>query len=161
MIFYHCSLFFITLLVFFFVSCGCKELDKKKQINWFNALTWLKVADSSQAQWLKTFHLYGGFSRSTSAVGDLVRGSVRVIQAIPDPYKGFTVRRINKGRILNGILIRQAYKTQLKSGNTIQAKSNNVVILKDDRSVLIKHIVGPCFSLLRKRKFITLFRSFI
>nr|ACX30948.1 ribosomal protein L14 [Moneuplotes minuta] len=124
-------------------------------------LTWLKVADSSQAQWLKTFHLYGGFSRAVSAVGDLVRGSVRVIQAIPDPYKGFTVRRINKGRILAGIIIRQTYKAQLKSTTTVQAKTNGVVILKDDRSVLIKHVVGPCFSLLRKRKFITLFRTFV
>lgn len=124
-------------------------------------LTWLKVADSSQAQWLKTFHLYGGFSRSVSAVGNLIRGSVRVIQAIPDPYKGFTVRRINKGRILTGIIIRQAYKAQLRSSITVQAKTNGVVVLKDDRSILIKHIVGPCFSLLRKRKFIALFKTFV
>lgn len=124
-------------------------------------LTWLKVVDSSQAQWLKTFHLYSGFSRTISAVGDRVRGSVRVIQAIPDPYKGFTVRRINKGRILMGIIVRQVYRAQLMSSNGAQVKSNGVVILKDDRSILIKHVVGPCFSLLRKRKFISLFKSFI
>lgn len=42
-------------------------------------------------------------------LGTFVKGAVRVIQAIPDPYKGFTVRRINKGRILKGIVIRQVY----------------------------------------------------
>lgn len=60
-----------------------------------------------------------------------------------------------------GIIVRQVYRAQLMSSNGAQVKANGVVILKDDRSILIKHVVGPCFSLLRKRKFISLFRSFI
>nr|YP_011027847.1 ribosomal protein L14 [Euplotes cristatus]UPM52057.1 ribosomal protein L14 [Euplotes cristatus] len=122
-------------------------------------LTWLKVADSSQAQWLKTFHLYGGFSRRVARLGTLVKGAVRVIQAIPDPYKGFTVRRINKGRVLRGVVIRHAYQFMWLSGNVLRAKTNDTVILKEDSSVLIKHVIGPCFRGVRRKQILALFRT--
>ena len=124
-------------------------------------LSWLKVADSSQAQWLKIFHLYGGFSRLAARINCFVKGSVRVIQPIADPYRGFTVRRINKGRILGGFLIRQAYPFSSVTGGVLYASTNDVIILKDDRSVLIKHIVGPCFAGVRRKQTLALFRTIV
>ena len=124
-------------------------------------LSWLKVADSSQAQWLKIFHLYGGFSRKTATVGSYVKGSVRVIQAIPDPYKGFTVRRLNKGRTLRGVLVRQAYAAVSLTGTVFRGRSNDTVMLKDDYSVLIKHVIGPCFVQMRRKQLRAIFKTVV
>ena len=97
----------------------------------------------------------------SAGINCFVKGSVRVIQPIADPYKGFTVRRINKGRVLGGFLIRQAYPYRHVTGGAVRARANDVIILKDDRSVLIKHIVGPCFSGVRRKQVVALFRTLV
>lgn len=124
-------------------------------------LTWVKLADSSQAQWLKTFHLYKGFNRKIASTGDYIKGSVRVIQAVPDPYKGFSVKRINKGKVTQAVIVRQSYQYKLTSGTVVRSWNNESILLKDDRSVLIKHTIGPCFSAVRKKNIMTLFKSVV
>lgn len=124
-------------------------------------LTWVKLTDSSQAQWLKTFHLYRGFNRKCSSTGDFIKGSVRIIQAIPDPYKGFTVKRINKGKVTQAVIVRQTYPYKLVSGCVVRAFDNGGVLLKDDRSILIKHTIGPVFSKVRKKRILNLFKTVI
>ena len=123
--------------------------------------TWVKLSDSSQAQWLNVFHLYGGFNRKTTSSGFRIKGSVRVIQPILDPYKGFTVKRINKGKVGTALLVRQCYQFKHRSGFSVTSLKNGGVMLKNDSTFLSDHILGPCFSLVRRKRMLGLFRAVI
>lgn len=121
--------------------------------------TWIKLTDSSQAQWVNTFHLYAGFYRKTSSVGYFIKGSVRIIQPPMQVYKGFSVKFINKGRIVRTLLTRQKYSSLLL--NTISRKSwlNTGVVLKRKGNLLASHLIGPVMKEVKKKRYIQLFKA--
>lgn len=123
--------------------------------------TWVKLSDSSQAQWLNVFHLYGGFNRKVTTAGFRIKGSVRIIQPIMDPYKGFTVKRINKGVVQDALIIRHNYNFTNPAGFVFNTKQNVSVLLKNNNEVLSKHILGPIFTSVRSKKFLNLFKHII
>ena len=121
--------------------------------------TWVKLTDSSQAKWLKVFHLYGGFNRQKTQTGFEVKGSIRIIQPMMDPYKGFTIKRINKGKIAKTLLIRQKYMYSNKQGFVVQSKFNTGVLLKSDNTFETTHVMGPALRNLKKKKLLTSFKG--
>lgn len=123
--------------------------------------TWIKLSDSSQAQWLKVFHLYKGFYRKKTRTGYEVKGSVRVVQPMMDPYKGYTIKRVNKGKVAKALLTRQTYSYLTTSSFRVKSKLNSGVLLKSDGNLETSHVMGPCFRNLKKKKLLTLFKGSI
>ena len=114
---------------------------------------------------MKVFHLYSGFSRKVTKTGYKVKGSVRVIQPMLDPYKGFTIKRINKGKVMTSLIIRQRYNYRSISGITVTVRNNVGVLMKDGvrdaNTPVSDHILGPCFRLLKRKKLIGTFKASI
>jgi ribosomal protein L14 len=123
--------------------------------------TWLKICDSSQAQWIKTFHLYGGFSRKVSRSGFFIKGSVRVLQPTVDYYKGFSVRFINKGKILRGLISKQTYTYLNSTGSASRASLNSSVVMKKKFILASERVIGVGFRLIKKKRFLAVFKSII
>jgi len=123
--------------------------------------TWIKLSDSSQAQWLSVFHLYGGFCRKKTSAGYFTKGSVRIIQPMADPYKGFTVKRINKGKVCMALISKHVSPYKHPSGWALKSKDNGGAVMKNKTTFLSDHILGPCFSSVRKKKLASLFRFFL
>jgi ribosomal protein L14 len=78
-----------------------------------------------------------------------------------DPYKGYTIKRINKGKVAGTLIARQVYNYKHKTGFKIAAKANVGILLKNDNSFLSEHILGPCFRLIKRKKLTELFKAFI
>lgn len=123
--------------------------------------TWLKICDSSQAQWIKTFHLYGGFSRKVSKSGFFIKGSVRVLQPSIDYYKGFSVRFINKGKILRGLISKQTYTYLNPTGFSSRSSLNSSVIMKKKFILASERVIGVGFRLIKKKRFLSVFKSIL
>jgi len=78
-----------------------------------------------------------------------------------DPYKGFTVKRINKGVVQDALIIRHNYNFTNSAGFVFKTKQNVSVLLKNNNEVLSKHILGPIFTSVRSKKFLNLFKHII
>lgn len=123
--------------------------------------TWIRLTDSSLAQWIKVFHLYGGFARRFTRVGYIVRGSIRIVHPPTEYYKGFTVKVLKKGRVSRALLIRQVYVWNRADFRGLAFKSNSGVLMKKRNTFMALHITGPVSRQVRKRRFLTLFKGFI
>lgn len=122
-------------------------------------LTWVRLTDSSLAQWLRVFHLYGGFNRHYSPVGYIVKGSIRVVHPPTQYYKGYTVKVLKKGRVSRALLVRQTYVSSLFDNRTRQFKINSGVLMKKKNTFISAHITGPVSRQIRKKRLLTLFKG--
>ena len=122
--------------------------------------TWLNVSDNTNVRWIQIFHLYKGFYRKTSKIGFFVKGSARVIEPPRIEYKGFKFKFNKKGDICRGLIIRSKYINRKNDGSSIFFPFNNTVLLKKKQDLKSKYLYGPVPSLIKRKKFITLF-SFV
>ena len=76
-----------------------------------------------------------------------------------DPYKGFTIKRINKGKVATSLVVRQRYNYKAVSGTTVSVKYNVGVLLKNESTFISDHILGPCFRMLKRKKMIGMFKA--
>lgn len=121
--------------------------------------TWVNLTDSSLVQWVKVFHLYGGFNRKFSSVGYYIKGSVRILKPIYDYYKGYQIKRINKGKVTRSLIIRQVYKFKKKDYLYIQFRKNSSILVKKKNTFISKYLVGPGISVFRNKRLLTLFKK--
>jgi len=105
-------------------------------------------ADKCGVDIVKVFHLYKGFSRKHSFIGDFVKVSVKKV--VP----GNIIKKKSK---LKGILVRTKFAINLKDGTNYNFKENNVVLLKKRLTPRGKEIVGPTSRMLKRKKFISSF----
>jgi len=105
-------------------------IKKKKKTAMIFKKTWLNVADNTNVDWIQTFHLYKGFYRKFSQIGDFVKGSARVVEPPRIEYKGFKVKFNKKGDICKGLLIRNKYNIQNADGAIIYFYNNSTILLK-------------------------------
>lgn len=124
-------------------------------------LTWVRLTDSSLAQWLRVFHLYGGFNRRHSSVGFIVKGSIRVVHPPTQYYKGYTVKVLKKGRVSRALLVRQTYVNSALDYATRQFRVNSGVLMKKKNTFMSAHITGPVSRQIRKKRLLTLFKGSI
>lgn len=123
--------------------------------------TWLSVADNTNVRWIQIFHLYKGFHRKSSMIGFFVKGSARVVEPPRLEYKGFKFKFNKKGDICRGIIIRAKYVRRKNDGSSISFNNNNTILLKKKQDVKSKYIYGPATSLIKRKKFITLFSTIL
>lgn len=121
--------------------------------------TWLNVSDNTNVCWLQIFHLYKGFHRKSTKIGYFVKGTARVVEPPRIEYKGFKFKFNKKGDICRGIFIRGRYIIHRNDGTSIYFKNNSTILLKKKQDLKSKYLYGPIPSLIRRKRFLLLFKK--
>ena len=101
---------------------------------------------------VNTFHLYKGFSRTTSGFGDYIKISVRKVK----PENPLIKKSKRKG-----IIIRTLKNIIISDGSYIRFDYNAVVLLKKRLTPEGKEIYGPILRTFKKKKFLSSFPRII
>ena len=117
--------------------------------------TWLNIADNTNVNWLRTFHLYKGFHRKVSHVGFFIKGSARVLEPPRTEYKGFKFKFNKKGDVCRGLIIRSSRIMLRLDGSSSQFRSNNAILIKKKQNIKSKYLIGPSTYHLKRKKFKT------
>jgi large subunit ribosomal protein L14 len=120
--------------------------------------TWLSVADNTNVNWIQTFHLYKGFYRKVTTVGQFVKGSARSVEPPRIEYKGFKVKFNKKGDICKGLIVRSRYPIQNTDGTGVLFCNNSTILLKKKQELKSKYLFGPISRHMRRKKFMILFK---
>ena len=100
----------------------------------------LVVADNSGARSVRAFTLYGGSTRKTSYVGDIILAAVK--DAIPNG-------KVKKGDVVRCVVVRTKKQIMRKDGSQIAFDDNAVVIINDDNAPVGTRVFGPVARELR------------
>ncbi len=114
--------------------------------------TYLTPVDKSGVWWVNTFHLYKGFNRKVSGIGDFVRVSVRNTK--PNNW-------VSKKSKLNGIIVQTKKEVSKIDGSYVKFKFNSVVLLKKRLTPKGKEIIGPTLTNIKRKKFLASFAGII
>lgn len=123
--------------------------------------TWLSVSDGTTVKWLQTFHLYKGFWRKTSFLGDFIKGTARVVSPPRYEYKGFKFKYNVKGNICRGLIIRSQYVPKNPTGMKLMFLKNSSILIKKKNNIKSKYLYGPIPRLLTRKKFRSNFRTVV
>lgn len=123
--------------------------------------TWLAIADNTNVNWLQVFHLYRGFQRKTSPVGFFIKGSARSVEPPRVEYKGFKFKFNKKGDICRAIVIRTTKPLLKSDGSVLFFFRNNGVLIKKKQDLKSKYLFGPTTTLLKRKKFKTLYKTIL
>ena len=102
----------------------------------------LVVADNSGARSVRAFTLYGGSTRRTSYVGDIIKAAVK--DAIPNG-------KVKKGDVVRCVIVRTKKNILRADGSTISFDDNAVVIINDDNAPVSTRVFGPVARELRDK----------
>ena len=102
----------------------------------------LVVADNSGARSVRAFRLYGGSTRRTSYVGDIIKAAVK--DAIPNG-------KVKKGDVVRCVIVRTKKNILRADGSTISFDDNAVVIINDDNAPVGTRVLGPVARELRDK----------
>ena len=102
----------------------------------------LGVADNSGARSVRAFTLYGGSTRRTSYVGDIIKAAVK--DAIPNG-------KVKKGDVVRCVIVRTKKNILRADGSTISFDDNAVVIINDDNAPVGTRVFGPVARELRDK----------
>ena len=123
--------------------------------------SWVYVSDNTNIRWLKLFHLYKGFFRKSTSDGFFVKGSARIVEPPRLEYKGFKYKFSLKGDIARAIIIRTNRKFQKIDSSSVRFYSNNLIVIKKKQDTRSKYVNGPVSKSLKRKKFISLFKTVI
>jgi large subunit ribosomal protein L14 len=123
--------------------------------------SWLNVADNTNVDWVQTFHLYKGFYRKFTKIGNFIKSSARIVEPPRIEYKGFKVKFNKKGDICRGLLIRTNYHIQNIDGLLTIFFNNSIILLKKKQELKSKYLFGPISRRMRRKKFMILFKNII
>jgi ribosomal protein L14 len=122
-------------------------------------LTWLSIADNTNIRWVQVFHLYKGFHRKKTTLGFFVKGSARIVEPPRIVYKGFKFKFNRRGDICRSLIIRVNRVTPQLDGSTFLFPINNALIIKKKAELKSKYTFGPISSLLKRKRYKTLFST--
>ena len=100
----------------------------------------LVVADNSGARSVRAFTLYGGSTRKSSSIGDIIKCSVK--DATPNG-------KVKKGDVVRCVIVRTKKAINRPDGSTIAFDDNAVVIINDDNAPIGTRVFGPVARELR------------
>lgn len=120
--------------------------------------TWISAADNTNVRWLQVFHLYKGFKRKSTKIGFFVKSAAKIVEPPRIEYKGFKFKFNKKGDICRGLVIRGRYGINRFDGSLLHFKNNNVILLKKKQEPKSKYLHGPVSIMMRRKKFLTLFK---
>ena len=102
----------------------------------------LVVADNSGARSVRAFNLYGGSTRKTSYVGDVILAAVK--DAIPNG-------KVKKGDVVRCVVVRTKKNIMRKDGSQIAFDDNAVVVINADNMPVGTRVFGPVARELREK----------
>jgi ribosomal protein L14 len=123
--------------------------------------TWLSVSDNTNVRWLQIFQLYKGFKRKSTKVGFFIKGSARIVEPPRLEYKGFKFKFNKKGDICRGFFVRSRYNINKDDGASLFFKTNDTVLLKKKQDLKSKYLYGPVPYKLKRKKFLSLFKTIV
>lgn len=120
--------------------------------------TIITVTDKSGLNNINVFQLYGGFFRKFTKIGFFIKGSCRKITKKQNNNKSIAKKKFfKKGHITKAIITRQSYNLHRLDGRRLKLKDNTSITIKKNKLTRSKHILGPGFIDLRRKKFLSLF----
>lgn len=123
--------------------------------------TWLSVSDGTTVKWLQTFHLYKGFHRKTSYIGDFIKGSARIVSPPRYEYKGFKFKYNVKGNICRGLIVRASQPSKNFATMGLTFYQNSIILIRKKHNIKSKYLYGPVPRTLFRKKFRTNFNTVI
>ena len=120
--------------------------------------TWVYASDNSLAQWIKVFHLYGGFKRNFTSISYYIKGSIRLIKPFIIYYKGFQTKKLKQGMIVRGLISRQVYSCFYLTSVFFQTKMNTILLIKKKNIFLSQYLFGPGTYKIRNKRLLLLFQ---
>jgi large subunit ribosomal protein L14 len=105
----------------------------------------LVPADKCGVETVKLFHLYTGFNRKFSKIGNFVKCSVK--KTAPNNF-------IKKKSKLKGLIIRTRYFFKNNDNLVFSFKDNNIILLKKRLTPRGKEVIGPGVRLIKRKKFL-------
>jgi len=105
--------------------------------------------------------LYKGFFRKSTKPGFFIKSSARVVEPPRLEYKGFKFKFNKKGDICRGLFIRSSYPSFKNDGSVFYFFKNHTVLIKKRQDVKSKYLYGPVSTNLKRKKFLTLFKSIL
>jgi len=109
----------------------------------------VKINDNTGIKEIKCIHLYHGFFRRYSKIGDVILGSVKKINLKKKNIK------FKKGQMVNALLIQTKYSNQTKNFG-IFFRENSGTIISKQKKLLATRIFGPIQNIFRKTRFLKL-----
>lgn len=103
------------------------------------------VADNSGVWSVFVFHLYKGFNRKSSGVGDYVRISVRDTKP-----NNWLAKKTKK----KALILRTKKEVFIRDGSSVFFSTNSLVILKKRLTSEGSEISGPMIRVFKKKKFL-------
>ena len=103
----------------------------------------LVVADNSGARLVRAFTLYGGSTRKSSSIGDIIKCAVK--EAIPNG-------KVKKGDVVRCVIVRTKKAINRPDGSTIAFDDNAVVLInKNNFEPIGTRIFGPIAREVRRK----------
>ncbi len=119
------------------------------------------VSDHSGAAWIHVFHLYRGFWRRSSSYGNYIKGAVKKIAFYPKYIWGKKYKPLRVGYVVRGLIIQTKFVKRFGDNTRCSFRKNSVVLLKKRGDFKSQTFYGPSSRFLRKKKYYSLFSSFI
>ena len=76
-------------------------------------------------------------------------------------YKGFKFKFNKKGDICRALLIRVRKPLKKRDGSVLYFSENSGILLKKKQDLKSKYLFGPVTSMMKRKKFKTLFKTVI
>lgn len=105
-------------------------------------LTWLYITDNSIINWISVIHLYYGFKRNYSKSNFYVKGTIKKLKNIFMFYKGFSIKKIVKGKIIKLIILRTVYNIIKTNLLVYKFKINTSLRIYKNKIIKSKFIFG-------------------
>ena len=102
----------------------------------------LKVADNSGAREILVIRVLGGSKVKYGNIGDVVVGTVK--KALPNSG-------VPEGKVVKAVIVRSVEGIRRKDGSYIKFDDNACVIIKEDKSPVGTHVLGPVAKELRDK----------
>lgn len=118
--------------------------------------TKLIPVDRCGVVWVKVFHLYGGWSRKVSHVGEFVKSSVKEIYVDLKIKRKLKIKTPKKAKVV-GFIIRTTKEISKNDGSFLKFLENNAVLLKRRMTPRGKELVGPIVWNIKRKKFLSSF----
>jgi len=77
------------------------------------------VADNSGALWVKLFHLYGGWRRRSSSVGNFLKASARVVLPPKRGFHKYKYKPVRRGFIYKCVAVRINHQDKRPDGSIL------------------------------------------
>ncbi len=102
----------------------------------------LVVADNSGARSVRVFRLFGGSTRKSSSIGDIVMCAVK--DAIPGG-------KVKKSDIVKGVIVRTKHAINRPDGSTVRFDDNAIVLIDNEGQPIGTRVFGPVARELRDK----------